>query len=141
MSWTNDVKYELSKLDLSEKSLRKFGITIGIIFLFFAVFLGISTNTFISILLGIIGLLLLIIGLFTPLHLNLPYTFWMGIAFVLGWFVSRFILTILFWLVLFPMGFIAKLFKKEFLNLNYNKDTKTCWVIKENNNQNYEKLY
>ena len=36
MGWINDVKHELSQVDVSKKSLRKFGITIGIIFILLA---------------------------------------------------------------------------------------------------------
>lgn len=39
MSWINDVNYELRKLEYSKKNLRKFGITIGLVLLLFAVWL------------------------------------------------------------------------------------------------------
>lgn len=142
MSWINDVNYELRKLEYSKKNLRKFGITIGLVLLLFTLWLFFIGNLFIIPLVSAsIGLLLFSLGLFSPFTLRKIFHYWMKVAFILGWFVSRFLLTILFFFVLAPIAFIAKLFKKEFLNLSYKRDQKSYWIKKTASKINYEKMY
>jgi len=142
MSWISDVKYELGKLDLSIKSLRKFAFTIGLILLiiyswfYYKDFSGIT-----SILILITCLLLLLLGIFFPKSLNPIYKLWMGLAFVLGWFVSRIILSLLFIFILTPISLIAKLVNKKFLDLSFKNQKDSYWIRKNNEQINYEKMY
>ena len=56
-----------------------------------------------------IGIALLIIGSFKPNKLLYPYKVWMKIGYLLGWFNSRIILSIIFFLILQPIALIMKL--------------------------------
>lgn len=56
-----------------------------------------------------IGIALLIIGSFKPNKLLYPYKAWMKIGYLLGWFNSRIILSIIFFLILQPIALIMKL--------------------------------
>ena len=49
----------------------------------------------------------------------------------MGWVMTRVILTILFFTVLTPLGFIAKLFGKNFLDLKLDKEQNSYWEIRE----------
>ena len=89
----------------------------------------------------ILGIFLILFGALFPKFLKSVYRYWMTAAFVLGWFVSRFLLTILFFMVLTPIALIAKLFKKEFLNLNYKQNQQSYWIKKTTSKINYEKMY
>lgn len=143
MSWIDDVKYELDKLDLSLKSLKKFGLTIGIIFIIVSLWM-IFFNSFsniVSFALLIAGSFLFINGMFFQKKLASIYKFWMGIAFVLGWFVSRILLSIIFAFLITPIALIAKLFSKSFLSLSFDKKVDTYWIKKENSKINYKKMY
>jgi hypothetical protein len=51
----------------------------------------------------------------------------MSLAIVLGFIMSRVILTVLFYLVLTPISFLAKLVGKKFMVLKYDKSAKTYW--------------
>ncbi|MCP5062396.1 MAG: hypothetical protein GY936_08035 [Ignavibacteriae bacterium] len=142
MSWIKDVSYEISKLDFSVKSLRKFGITIGGIFVFIGLWF-LSQNIFevTKYVLLVVGLVLLLGGLFTPKTLNSTYKVWMGFAFALGWVMSRVILSVLFVFVITPIGFLAKIFGKEFLDIKFNDNKNSYWIPKESKETNYEKMY
>ena len=142
MSWIEDVKYELHKLDASTKSLRKFGFTIGIVILLISVWLFYKniSNTVI-IIIAIIALCLIVLGAFSPKSLSRVYYYWMGFAFIAGWFVSRLLLTILFIFVLTPVAIFAKVFNKDFLDLIQKKDRSTYWKKKDYKFSNYEKMY
>ena len=142
MSWINDVKYELDKTDFSKKSLRKFGITVGTVILIITLWLYLEYSfSFLLLVLALFSSFLILSGLLKPQILRDLYKYWMGFAFVLGWFVSRILLTILFIFVLSPIALIAKLFKKDFLNLEKRKQRVTYWVNKDLKTANYEKMY
>ena len=142
MSWISDVKYEVDKLDISKRSLRKFGVTVGIVFLLLGIwFLMSGLFLFAGKVIIVLGGLLTFLGSFFPMYLKSVNLYWMTTAFILGWFVSRFLLTILFFMVLTPIALIAKLFKKEFLNLNYKQNQPTYWIQKTPSKINYEKMY
>lgn len=140
MSWIRDVAHELTELDISKKSLRKFGIVIGIILIMIAIlFLWNSVSW--KVMLLTLGGILLLNGIFIPTNLKDIYKIWMGFAFALGWIVSRIILTILFVFILTPLGLLAKLFGKEFLDINFSKKNKSYWIQKKEETADYEKMY
>lgn len=142
MSWIKDVSYELSKLDFSVKSLRKFGITVGGIFVLIGLwFLDQNIFEVTKYILLVVGIILLLGGLFSPKKLNNIYKVWMGFAFVLGWVMSRVILSVLFVFVITPIGFLAKIFGKEFLDIKFNDNKSSYWIPKESKDTNYEKMY
>jgi len=119
-------KEEFKNIKETKKDLNKFGITVGgallIIALLFFYFEKPSAIYF-----GVIGGLLLFTGIIFPLILKPLNKIWMGLAIVLGFFMSRLILTILFYLILTPVALIAKLVGKKFMILKYDKSAKTYW--------------
>lgn len=142
MSWIEDVNYELDKIDSSDKSLRKFGITVGLVLLLVSYWLYFQSFQLIFVaILVVISSFLILLGLLKPRILQKTYKYWMGLAFVLGWFVSRFLLTLLFIFVLSPIALVAKLFGKDFLNLSVKEEKNTYWIKKSLKNENYEKMY
>lgn len=142
MNWINDVKNDLSALDVSTKSLKKFGLMIGVILLILGIIFH-WKNSLVNLrsIFDAIGIVLLLSALLKPSLLKLTYTIWMGIAFTLGWLISRIILLILFYFVLFPVGIVAKIFGKKFLDINFRDGKSSYWIKKENKKINYEKLY
>lgn len=141
MSWINDVKNELTNLDVSKKSLRKFGLLIGSVVLILGLFFHWKNNFSNSIItLYVISIVLIVSGLLLPEKLKFIYKIWMGFAFALGWIVSRFILLILFYFILTPIGIFAKIFNKQFLDLKFNDGKNSYWIEKKKQTD-YEKLY
>ena len=72
----------------------------------------------------LIGLPILIIGLFSPNKLFYVYKTWMKIGHVLGWFNSRIILGLVFFFVLQPIAFVMKFTGYDPLKLK-TKNSKT----------------
>jgi len=142
MSWIKDVTYEIRELDVSEKSLRKFGLTIGTVLLVLGSLLiwkraWPTTNTIFF----AVGFSLVLGGFLTPNRLKTVYSIWMGFAFALGWMFSRLILIILFVVVLTPLSIIAKLFRKKFLDLKFKDGKNSYWIPKEKRKIDYEKMF
>jgi Saxitoxin biosynthesis operon protein SxtJ len=143
MSWISDVRDEIHHLRLSEKELKKFGILVGSVFVVLSglgIYRGwsiISTGTLL-----LAGAVLLSCGVFLPESLKQAYRVWMATAFAIGWLVSRMILFILFYFVLTPVGFLARIFEKKFLDTDFRKKKETYWIPKSANKKiNYEKLF
>jgi hypothetical protein len=142
MSLIKDVKEEVTVLPLDKKSLRKFGLLIGGIFIIISMLLYFNDAAELLFwILILFGSGLFISGLVFPEILRSIYIGWMIGAIVLGWFVSRIILAILFYLVLAPIGLLAKIVGKKFLDLKYD-DKPSYWILKEKKqNIDYTKMY
>ena len=60
----------------------------------------------------VISAVLLVLYLVKPILIYYPYRLWMSIAGVLGWINTRIILTLCFFLLIFPIGLLLRLFGK-----------------------------
>ncbi len=142
MSWISDVRSELKGLDTSKKSLRSFGLLVGLILMAIAVLFYLRhKHPMVAYVCGPIGVFLAAGGALFPGALQGIYRAWMGFAFALGWVVSRVLLTLLFYLVVTPTGLIAKLFGKEFMDIDMKKKKESYWIKKKDSAVNYEKMY
>jgi membrane-associated phospholipid phosphatase len=119
----------MSRLDLDRKSLRKFGITMGIAFLVITLFLLIRHKY--NILPILISAVFFILAFTIPILLKPIYIIWMKLAFVLSWFNTRLILLIIFYLIFTPFGFVIKFLGKDLLDLKIEKDKPSYWRKKE----------
>ena len=133
---------EIKNIKSKKTDLRKFGITIGVILLIIAGFLFWKEKESFQILL-IIGVTFCILGIVIPFILKPIYWVWMIFATILGWIMTRVILSLLFYMILTPIGLISRLFGKQFLELKWNKTDSTYWNYrsKKLNRESYEKQF
>lgn len=124
------LKEEIKHIRESKKDLRKFGLTVGTALLVISVALFLLDKSS-YLYFGIAGGTLILPGLIFPVILKPVNKAWMTLALLLGWFMSRVILSVLFYLVLAPIGIIAKLFGKRFINLKIDKQAATYWEKRE----------
>ena len=120
------LKEEFKIIKESKKDLRKFGLTVGGVLVIIAVFLFYFERPA-AIYFAIIGAILILIGLIYPTILKPLNKVWMGLAIMLGFIMSRVILTIFFYIILTPISLLAKIFRKKFMVLKYDKSAKTYW--------------
>ncbi len=120
----------MEKLSLDKKSLRKFGITMGIAFFVISgfIFAAHRQNTMFFVL---ISLVFFVLAFLLPAVLKPVYIFWMKLAFVLAWINTRIILFFVFYLIFTPTGLIMKLFRNKLLEERIDKDTGSYWQEKE----------
>ena len=57
------------------------------------------------------------------------YRIWMGIALVLGWINTRILLAIAFYLLIFPLGLMLRLFKK--LQYTQKPRDNSNWIVRD----------
>lgn len=117
-------------INSDNKELRKFGLTIGIVLLIISA-LMFYYSAELRLHFGIAGLIVIVSGYLFPKILIPFQKIWMGIALILGFIMSRIILTFLFYLVITPISLIARLAKKDFLDLSINKSKESYWSYRE----------
>ena len=68
----------------------------------------------------------------------------MVFAVVLGWFMTRVILSLLFYVIITPIGLVLRIFGKDFLEIKKESVQGSYWNQRDSNlekNQNYEKQF
>ena len=121
MIWT-----ELKNIDSSEKEIRKFAYTLGIFLVIVGVVISLLNKRVYPIPL-VTGIVLLITGASFPKILLPIQKVWMGLAVILGFISTRIILSILYFIVLTPIAFVARLRGKDFLNERIEKNKTSYW--------------
>lgn len=120
----------MEKSNLDNTALKKFGITMGIVFLIITLFILLRHKH--NILpTALVSILFFILALAAPLLLKPIYIFWMKLAFILGWFNARLILFIIFYLVFTPIGLGMKLLGIDLLDRKIEKKKISYWIKKE----------
>ena len=134
---------EIKNIKSEKSDLQKFGITIGVILLIIAGFLFWKEKESFQILLTF-GVTLFILGIAIPFILKPIYWVWMIFATILGWIMTRVILSLLFYTIFTPIGLILRFFGKQFLELRWDKSKESYWNFRTNEHlqkQNYENQF
>ena len=79
------------------------------------------------------GAVLIALGAVAPMLLSPLQRAWMSLAVVLGFIMSRVILSIIFFLVLTPIGVMGRLLGKQFLDLSWAPGNKQSYWKKRSN--------
>ena len=134
---------EIKNIKSEKSDLRKFGVTIGIILLIIAGVLFWKEKESFQIVLTFGGALC-ILGIAIPLILKPIYWVWMIFAAILGWIMTRIILSLLFYIIITPIGLTLRFFGKQFLELRWEKSKESYWNFRTNEHlkkENYEKQF
>jgi carbamoyltransferase len=118
--------YPPANPEVPRRTLRRFGLTLGLAFLLLGVIL-IFRHRAAGRPFALLAALLLLLAGFAPQWLRLIYRPWMRFAELLGAIMSRVILTILFFLAVTPVGLLQRLFGKRPLDLRFKGNDATYW--------------
>ena len=121
---------EIKNIKSEKSDLRKFGIIVGIVLLIIAGFFFLKEKESFQLFLTI-GIILFVTGIVIPFTLKPIYWVWMVFSTILGWFMTRVILSLLFYVVFTPIGLIARLFGKQFLDLKQNHSQQSYWNMRK----------
>ena len=133
---------EIKNIKTGLKDLRSFGFTIGIILLIVTSILFYYNNLLFQNF-AIIAAVFIVLGAIAPRLLKSVYLIWMTFAVVLGWVMTRVILSLVFYFIITPISFVTRLFGEDFLSLK-KIDSNSYWNKRDNEtelNQNYEKQF
>lgn len=134
---------EVKNIKSGREELRKFGIGLGIILVSFGILSFFRGKDF-YFYFFIFSVAFIFTALYKPILIKPIQKVWMTIAVIIGWFVTRIILIILFYLVVTPIAWIAKLMREKFLDIDFDKAKDTYWVpvkVGKLNKQDYTKQF
>ena len=77
----------------------------------------------------IISIAFLVLGLLNSKILTPLNKTWFKFGLFLGKIISPFVMSVIFFLVVTPIGFLMRILKKDLLNLRFNKN-KSYWIEK-----------
>ena len=118
--------------DFKLGSNRSFGIVFSIFFALLA-FYFYYKNENINIPIILISVIFLILGLFKSNILTPLNILWFKFGILLSKIISPLIMYLIFFIIVTPLAILAKIVRKDFLNLDKNKNLKkmTYWEKKE----------
>ena len=114
----------------SKKELRKFGLTVGAAFAVLGTISWWRGHEWPPRMMWTLAVLLMVPGALFPTVLGPVQRAWMAFATVLGHFNTRVILTVLFYLVMTPVGLIMRMFRDP-LDRSMKERRDTQWVKRE----------
>lgn len=122
---------EIKNIDSSPRELRKFALAMAIPLALIGGFLlwrGREYYRYFFIASG----LFICPGLLVPAVLMPLHKVWMTFSVIMGWFMTRLILCILFFVVLTPMALLMKLLGKDLLDMKFDKNaSESYWLARE----------
>ena len=133
---------EIKNIKTGNKDLRSFGVTIGIILFAICLILFYYDNLLYQII-AYCGAGFFVLGLIIPTLLKPIYILWMTFAVILGWVMTRVILSLVFYFIMTPIGLLTKLIGEDFLALK-RKKSDSYWNYRDSSlelNQDYEKQF
>jgi len=117
---------EIKNIQSSKKDLRKFGLSVGGVFFALGLVLF-YFGRFNGYYLLALGGALIAFGAVLPSLLLPLQKAWMALAVVMGWFMSRVIITVMYVFVLTPIAMIGKAVGKKFLDVGLDPEAGTYW--------------
>ncbi len=120
---------------VKKSSNRSFGVVFFILFLIIALY-PLLNNHDLRIWSLIISITFLFLGILNSTLLSPLNFIWFKFGLFLGRFVSPFIMGLVYFIVVYPTHLGLKIFKKNYLNLNYDKSKDTYWINADLNKKN-----
>lgn len=126
LNWIDMIRDEIKNIKSTKKDLRSFGLVVGGVL---AAIGGLllwfdkpANVYFLS-----IGAILMLSGLIVPVILKPLQKAWMVMAVLLGWVMTRVILTILYYVVFTAIGILGRIFGKQFLEVKWDAGQESYW--------------
>jgi|TARA_B110000971_G_C19602508_1_gene316732 hypothetical protein len=124
---------------MNNKSNQKFGIVFFVFFLILALW-PLKNGGAINYYLLITSIIFLILGVVNSIILTPLYKIWMKFGIFIGKITSPLVMSIIFFLVVTPIGLFMKILNKDLLNLKKNNQS-TYWINIKNYNTNLNKQF
>jgi hypothetical protein len=119
---------EIRKIDSSVRELRKFAFVMGVPLALIGGFLLWRQKDYCRYFFAASALFVLA-GLLVPVVLKPLHKVWMTFSVIMGWFMTRVILCILFFLVLTPTALLLRLLGKDLLNMKFGcNSSESYWL-------------
>jgi hypothetical protein len=121
---------EIKNIKGNKSDWKKFGITMGVILTIIGFFLLWKKNNYFEYSF-FLAAAFFIPGLILPSVLKPVYKVWMALSVVMGFIMTKVIMVIIFYLIVTPIGLIASITGKEFLDMKIDKSAESYWIVRE----------
>lgn len=148
---------EIKNIKSSPKELREFGLTLGILSavlgaLLLALKLFLQGSGALKLFhwqiafqwFFMMAILFILPAILAPSILKPFQKAWMSLSVILGWVMSHLLLAVIFYFVMTPIGFLARLVGKDFLNSGKDSLKSSYWISREEDagtKTDYEKQF
>ena len=123
----------------TDAQARKTALLVGGVLLLIAVWNFYRGRTTVLIVFGCIGVALVLVGLLLPAAARAFHNAWMRFASALGYVYSRVLLTLMYYLVLTPYGFVMRLAGRDPLRRR-GKAGESYWIERKTTRQTREQF-
>ena len=134
MTALRDIADELGRLDTSDRALQRFGWTVGGVLLGVALVLVWRAGGALSAVsggLGLVGAWLVLQGSLAPAVLRTAHRAWMGLAFAMGWVMTRVLLGLVYYGLITPVGVVRRTFGRSPVLTHPDPAAESYWIPKE----------
>ncbi|PKN51124.1 MAG: hypothetical protein CVU55_13400 [Deltaproteobacteria bacterium HGW-Deltaproteobacteria-13] len=134
---------EIKNIKGDKSDWKKFGMMMGIILAVIGFYLLWKKNNCFEYVL-ILASVFFILGLIIPMALKRVYQAWMALSVIMGFIMTKVIMVIIFYLIVTPVGLVASLTGKKFLDMEMDKKAKSYWIVRETlrkEKSDYEKQF
>jgi hypothetical protein len=134
---------EIKKIESNPRKLREFGFVVGGVLSALGIFLwwrGRGAYPYFL----LPGVVLVVTGAISPIVLKPLQKAWMTLALLMGWVMTRVLLSTLFYLAITPIGLILRLTGKDLLDQKLEPQKQSYWKIRPQiprGPADYEKQY
>ena len=130
----------IKKSEIKMGTNRSFGLVFFIVLLIISIW-PVGQGEKILILPLIISLFFLLLGLFNSKFLTPLNKLWFKFGMLLGSIISPIVMGLIFFIVMTPIGLLMKIFNKDLLKKNYNKDKESYWIKKNQTTTTMKKQF
>lgn len=121
---------EIKNIKGDKSDWRKFGITMGIILAVMGFYLLWKGKNYVEYIFSLAAAFF-ILGLVIPSALKFVYKAWIVMSVIMGFIMTRVIMVIIFYMIVTPVGFVASIIGKNFLDVKIDKTAKSYWIVRE----------
>ena len=116
---------------VTKRNLRSFGLLTGGIWAVIGVLPWVLRRDPVRLWAEALAVLLVGFGVVWPAALRYPYRGWMALGHALGWINSRILLSLVFYLVVTPMGFVMRLFGRDPMRRRFDRSAASYRIPRE----------
>jgi len=138
-----DIKHEIQSMDRNAKSIRKFGFILAVLLLGLSSFFLVKESPW-WMEVGISGIVISLLVYVYPQAIKPLYLLLTVFSIVVGYFMSKIVLSLMFFLFFAPVGVFTRLIRKDLLNRRFQKEGPTYWIKRDSKKpakDQYERLF
>ena len=139
LNWISMIN-EIRNIPITKRNLRQFCLLIGLIFFIVSAYFYYNDNR-VSSLYPFGCLFFIAIAVIYPYLVKPIFYLWMIFGIIIGWFMSRIILTGVFFFIMTPIGLIGRLINYQFIELKWDKNKTSYWNERLENNDLDDHMY